>query len=55
MQPGDLVTIVAGSPPSTAGSTNAMRVHRIGDPLPDRPVPDVARERPTGGGWGTGG
>ncbi len=30
MQVGDLVTIVAGSPPSTTGSTNAMRVHRIG-------------------------
>jgi len=30
MQPGELVTIVAGSPPSTAGSTNAMRVHRLG-------------------------
>jgi len=33
---GDLVVIVAGSPPGTPGSTNAMRVHRIGDtsPLP---------------------
>ena len=30
MQPGELVTIVAGSPPSTAGSTNALRVHRLG-------------------------
>jgi pyruvate kinase len=30
-QRGDLVVIVAGSPPGTAGSTNAMRVHRIGD------------------------
>ena len=30
MQPGELVTIVAGSPPSTTGSTNAMRVHRVG-------------------------
>ncbi|HVE73533.1 MAG TPA: pyruvate kinase [Mycobacteriales bacterium] len=30
MRPGDLVTIVAGSPPSTSGSTNAMRVHRLG-------------------------
>jgi pyruvate kinase len=28
---GDLVTIVAGSPPGIPGSTNAMRVHRIGD------------------------
>lgn len=27
---GDLVVIVAGSPPGQAGTTNAMRVHRIG-------------------------
>jgi pyruvate kinase len=30
-QPGDLVVIVAGSPPSTPGSTNLIRVHRLGD------------------------
>ncbi|PPK96076.1 pyruvate kinase [Kineococcus xinjiangensis] len=30
-QEGDLVVIVAGSPPGIAGSTNAVRVHRIGD------------------------
>ena len=34
MQPGEYVTIVAGSPPSTSGSTNAMRVHRLGSPVP---------------------
>jgi pyruvate kinase len=28
---GDLVVIVAGSPPGIPGSTNAMRVHRVGD------------------------
>jgi pyruvate kinase len=28
---GDIVVIVAGSPPGIPGSTNAMRVHRIGD------------------------
>jgi len=28
---GDLVTIVAGSPPGIPGSTNAMRVHKSGD------------------------
>ncbi len=28
---GDLVVIVAGSPPGIPGSLNAMRVHRIGD------------------------
>ena len=30
-QEGDLVVIVAGSPPGIPGSTNALRVHRIGD------------------------
>jgi pyruvate kinase len=32
-QKGDRVVIVAGSPPGTAGSTNALRVHRIGDAI----------------------
>ncbi|MGH3799047.1 MAG: pyruvate kinase [Pseudonocardiaceae bacterium] len=30
-QPGDLVVIVAGSPPATVGSTNLVRVHRLGE------------------------
>jgi pyruvate kinase len=30
--PGDVVVIVAGSPPSTPGATNLIRVHRLGDP-----------------------
>ncbi len=37
MQPGEYVTIVAGSPPATSGSTNAMRVHRLGSPIPTSP------------------
>ncbi|MDX6739309.1 pyruvate kinase [Actinocorallia sp. A-T 12471] len=32
-QKGDKVVIVAGSPPGTIGSTNALRVHRIGDAI----------------------
>ena len=28
---GDTVIIVAGSPPGIPGSTNALRVHRVGD------------------------
>jgi len=28
---GDLVVIVAGSPPGTVGSTNLIHVHRIGE------------------------
>ena len=30
-QPGDLVVIVAGSPPGKVGSTNLIRVHRLGE------------------------
>jgi pyruvate kinase len=33
-QPGDKVVIVSGSPPGTPGRTNALRVHRIGDAIP---------------------
>ena len=28
---GDLIVIVAGSPPGVSGTTNALRLHRIGD------------------------
>jgi pyruvate kinase len=31
LKQGDLVVIVAGSPPGIPGSTNALRVHRMGD------------------------
>ncbi len=30
---GEIVVIVAGSPPGIAGSTNALRVHRVGDAI----------------------
>ena len=30
-QKGELVVIVAGSPPGIPGSINAMRVHKVGD------------------------
>jgi pyruvate kinase len=32
---GDSVVIVAGSPPGAPGSTNALRIWRLGDPLPE--------------------
>ncbi len=38
MERGEFVTIVAGSPPATSGSTNALRVWRLGDPLPTPPA-----------------
>jgi pyruvate kinase len=31
-RPGDLVVVVGGSPPSVAGRTNLLRVHRLGEP-----------------------
>ncbi|MGL5824060.1 MAG: pyruvate kinase [Nocardioides sp.] len=30
---GDLVVIIAGSPPGISGSTNALRIHRMGDAI----------------------
>jgi pyruvate kinase len=45
MEPGELVTIVAGSPPSTTGSTNAMRVHRLGTKIPLRPGDETTPRR----------
>ncbi len=30
---GDLVVIIAGSPPGIAGSTNALRIHKMGDAI----------------------
>jgi pyruvate kinase len=32
-RPGDLVVVVAGTPPATPGATNTIRVHHIGDVL----------------------
>ena len=32
-RPGDLVIVVAGTPPATPGATNTIRVHHIGDVL----------------------
>jgi pyruvate kinase len=30
---GDLVVIIAGSPPGIPGSTNALRIHKMGDAI----------------------
>ncbi|MGN6088746.1 MAG: pyruvate kinase alpha/beta domain-containing protein, partial [Actinomycetales bacterium] len=32
-QPGDTIVIVGGSPPGRVGTTNALRVHHIGDTI----------------------
>ncbi len=36
-QKGDKIVIVAGSPPGTPGSTNSLRVHRLGDAIALKP------------------
>jgi pyruvate kinase len=33
-EPGDLIVMVAGTPPGAAGTTNSMRVHRLGMAAP---------------------
>ena len=45
VQKGDLVVIIAGSPPGIPGSTNAMRVHRMGDAV-DGVAPAYRRLNP---------
>jgi pyruvate kinase len=30
---GELVVLIAGSPPGIPGSTNALRIHRMGDAI----------------------
>jgi pyruvate kinase len=40
---GDKIVIVAGSPPGSAGKTNALRVHRIGDAI-TLPYPPVSTD-----------
>ncbi|MFN2522472.1 MAG: pyruvate kinase [Mycobacteriales bacterium] len=49
MQKGELITIVAGSPPQQSGSTNAMRVHRLGGWVspPADPAADPVGPQPT--------
>ncbi len=41
---GDLVVIIAGSPPGIPGSTNALRVHRMGDAI-NEVAPAYRRQR----------
>ena len=43
---GDLVVIVAGSPPGIPGSTNALRIHRMGDAINE--VAPADRRHPHG-------
>jgi pyruvate kinase len=45
VQEGDLVVIIAGSPPGIPGSTNALRIHRMGDAV-NEVAPAYRRQRP---------
>lgn len=45
---GDLIVLVSGSPPGHAGTTNTMRLHRIGDPV-EGVVPHTPNLRQDGG------
>lgn len=44
VQEGDLVVIIAGSPPGIPGSTNALRIHRMGDAI-NEVAPAYRRQR----------
>ncbi|WP_244927626.1 pyruvate kinase [Nocardioides sp. W7] len=43
VQEGDLVVIIAGAPPGIPGSTNALRIHRMGDAI-NRVAPAYKRD-----------
>ncbi|MGA8209358.1 MAG: pyruvate kinase [Nocardioidaceae bacterium] len=45
VEEGDLVVIIAGSPPGIAGSTNALRIHRMGDAIREVAPAYSRRER----------
>ncbi|MCP1411735.1 hypothetical protein J3D46_001001 [Paenarthrobacter sp. A20] len=47
VEEGDLVVIAAGSPPGQAGSTNSLKVHKVGD-LADTSTVDSSRKEPVG-------
>ena len=57
---GDLVVIIAGAPPGIPGSTNALRVHRMGDAINEvgsgvpEPVSPSASTNADGSGWSSG-
>ncbi|WP_203335757.1 pyruvate kinase [Nocardioides limicola] len=47
IEEGELVVIIAGSPPGIPGSTNALRIHRMGDAINE--VAPAYRRVPNGG------
>ena len=48
---GDLVVIAAGSPPGKAGSTNSLKVHKVGDLADSTRVGEAASNKEKLGPW----
>jgi pyruvate kinase len=48
---GDLVVIAAGSPPGKAGSTNMLKVHKVGDLADAGSIGEAAVARDKLGPW----
>ena len=46
--PGDRVIVTAGAPPGIAGSTNNVRVHRVGDGVGADIASELAARAPVG-------
>jgi len=51
VEDGDLVVIAAGSPPGKAGSTNLLKVHKVGDLADSTRVGEVASNKEKLGPW----
>ncbi|MFN3925071.1 MAG: pyruvate kinase alpha/beta domain-containing protein, partial [Pseudarthrobacter sp.] len=48
---GDLVVIAAGSPPGKAGSTNSLKVHKVGDLADSTRVGEATSNKEKLGPW----
>jgi pyruvate kinase len=51
VQDGDLVVIAAGSPPGKAGSTNSLKVHKVGDLADSTRAGEVSSNKEKLGPW----
>jgi len=51
VQDGDLVVIAAGSPPGKAGSTNSLKVHKVGDLADSTRAGEVTSNKEKLGPW----
>lgn len=51
VQDGDQVVIAAGSPPGRVGSTNSLKVHKVGDLAHSTRAGEVTSTKETLGPW----